>query len=708
MLAIEGSNINRRTRRNREDALRRQNRTNPNQSEPFLLWSQHAAVRISWEVPGVCVASSCVILLAVSIFFFSTSTFEVGATIKGLVRSKPEGRVGFECVSGLTPYAYNEGNHARSHTSRQRGIGQPWLTIGAISTSLKGRGGCVISTLASHQGEPGSIPGWVTGFSQVGIVPDDAVGRRVFSGMSRFPRPCTPAPLSPRVSFHVMSGNDGHLRVPAGKSITRHDMATLGRTTLVASTSCVVLPRELALGVRGVTLLKIYLYAALVAVLVESPSTVPLLRSSRFLYTFRIKPLDNHLLNMSYITIFVYFCYIKAAVAERLARSPPTKANRVQSPAESHSDFRKWESCRTMSLVCGFSRESLVSPAFAFRCWSILISFHPHWLSRPHYQWRVVQCCKVSRCLLTAVRSRCPQQEPVTTVQPRGKSDAFPPLTSEQRGTHYTRPVLSAAELRFSASQPGHISDARAGRNTREFHFNDFTFMDCHSIRPRHLRRLHGRDFLLSVLSSREQERRRVNAGMRGREKWEIPEKTRRSTASSDTIPTRENPLLARSPSTKANWVQSAAGSPDFRKWESCLTMPWVGGFSRGSAVSPAPSFQSRSIFSSITLIGFQDLAVMSRPNIFTHSTQVKLPGVGCQCGRTTSHSSPSSAGITGGHDRAGEPFITPDRVRPQRHHLMTWRRDSALLRSTSLPFPPRFFPSPWPCDSVSPAAHAT
>ncbi|KAJ8883829.1 hypothetical protein PR048_015684 [Dryococelus australis] len=37
-------------------------------------------------------------------------------------------------------------------------------------------------TLAYHQGEPGSIPGRVTEFSQVGIVPDDAVGRWVSSG----------------------------------------------------------------------------------------------------------------------------------------------------------------------------------------------------------------------------------------------------------------------------------------------------------------------------------------------------------------------------------------------------------------------------------------------------------------------------------------------------------------------------------------------
>ncbi|KAJ8887974.1 hypothetical protein PR048_007459 [Dryococelus australis] len=44
-------------------------------------------------------------------------------------------------------------------------------------------------------------------------------------------------------------------------------------------------------------------------------------------------------------------------VAERLARSPPTKADRAQSPAGS-TDFRKWESCRTMPLVGGFSRGS--------------------------------------------------------------------------------------------------------------------------------------------------------------------------------------------------------------------------------------------------------------------------------------------------------------------------------------------------------------
>ncbi|KAJ8895202.1 hypothetical protein PR048_000527 [Dryococelus australis] len=58
-------------------------------------------------------------------------------------------------------------------------------------------------------------------------------------------------------------------------------------------------------------------------------------------------------------------------------------------------------------------------------------------------------------------------------------------------------------------------------------------------------------------------------------------------------------------------------GSMDFRKWESCRTMPLVGGFSRGSPVSPTPSFRRRSMFTSITPIDSEDLDVKSRPNPF-------------------------------------------------------------------------------------------
>ncbi|KAJ8888784.1 hypothetical protein PR048_008276 [Dryococelus australis] len=51
-----------------------------------------------------------------------------------------------------------------------------------------------------------------------------------------------------------------------------------------------------------------------------------------------------------------------------------------------------------------------------------------------------------------------------------------------------------------------------------------------------------------------------------------------------------------------------------------CRTIPLVSGFSRGSPVPPAPSFRLHSIFTSIALIGSQDLAVKSLLNLTTHS----------------------------------------------------------------------------------------
>ncbi|KAJ8869575.1 hypothetical protein PR048_028567 [Dryococelus australis] len=60
-------------------------------------------------------------------------------------------------------------------------------------------------TLVSHQGEPGSIPGRVTGFSQVGIVLDNAAGWRVFSGISRFPHPPVPLLLHTLFGFQYLA-----------------------------------------------------------------------------------------------------------------------------------------------------------------------------------------------------------------------------------------------------------------------------------------------------------------------------------------------------------------------------------------------------------------------------------------------------------------------------------------------------------------------
>ncbi|KAJ8884328.1 hypothetical protein PR048_016185 [Dryococelus australis] len=60
---------------------------------------------------------------------------------------------------------------------------QPWLMVTTAARS------------PPTKTKPVSIPDGVTRFSQVGIMPDDAVVRRVFSGISRFPRPFISAPL---------------------------------------------------------------------------------------------------------------------------------------------------------------------------------------------------------------------------------------------------------------------------------------------------------------------------------------------------------------------------------------------------------------------------------------------------------------------------------------------------------------------------------
>ncbi|KAJ8898117.1 hypothetical protein PR048_003477 [Dryococelus australis] len=78
-----------------------------------------------------------------------------------------------------------------------------------------------------------------------------------------------------------------------------------------------------------------------------------------------------------------------AAVAERLDCSPPTMANRFRSPVGPLPDFRKWESCRTMPLVGGFSRGFPVSPPL----YSGAVPFSPHFtlIGSQHFV-RMKQC----------------------------------------------------------------------------------------------------------------------------------------------------------------------------------------------------------------------------------------------------------------------------------------------------------------------------
>ncbi|KAJ8878816.1 hypothetical protein PR048_019402 [Dryococelus australis] len=62
----------------------------------------------------------------------------------------------------------------------------------------------------------------------------------------------------------------------------------------------------------------------------------------------------------------------EAAVVWWLDYSPPTPANRFRFPTGSLPDFRMWESCQTMTLLSAFSRGSPVPCALSFRRCSIL------------------------------------------------------------------------------------------------------------------------------------------------------------------------------------------------------------------------------------------------------------------------------------------------------------------------------------------------
>ncbi|KAJ8890069.1 hypothetical protein PR048_009576 [Dryococelus australis] len=137
-----------------------------------------------------------------------------------------------------------------------------------------------------------------------------------------------------------------------------------------------------------------------------------------------------------------------AAVAELLARSPPTKANRVQSPAGS-SDFRIWESCRAMPLVGGPSRGSPTAPAPSFR---LLRSRN----SRKRLFITILDHCSVNTATqLMARNAVLSPRNPHVVRKPTHRS---PPLNKENR-----------ARIRTFAKTPGLGEGVRDGVALRGF-----------------------------------------------------------------------------------------------------------------------------------------------------------------------------------------------------------------------------------------------
>ncbi|KAJ8879993.1 hypothetical protein PR048_020614 [Dryococelus australis] len=328
----------------------------------------------------------------------------------------------------------------------------------------------------------------------------------------------------------------------------------------------------------------------------------------------------------------------RASGAERLACSPPTKANRVQSPAGPLPDFRNWEPCRTMPLVGGFSRGSPFSPASSIRRCSILTSFHPHWLSLFHIFLRMelksqqpdehdttgrhddrarqnityfIQCSQYHDEICTTNESDTTESR----IEPTfvgvsglkfGRANITVTLIVKCRRVgfvgHHDVKVCGNVWIHFAGGKPGPDEQM----TTKKFPVQDWP----HNSRyvPVPSTRHHG---------------------------WVLHYTTPVPNFILPTGAAVAEQRSARSPPTKANRFQSTAGSPDFRKWESCQMMPLVGGFSRGSPVSLVPSFRRRSTLTPIVLIGSPDLAAKSRPNLFgsvTAALGVGRSAVGVVC----------------------------------------------------------------------------
>ncbi|KAJ8894661.1 hypothetical protein PR048_007325 [Dryococelus australis] len=192
----------------------------------------------------------------------------------------------------------------------------------------------------------------------------------------------------------------------------------------------------------------------------------------------------------------------------KLHDSPPTQGNRVRLP-----DIRMWESCRTMPLVSGFSR-NLPSLVLAFLRCSALTSLHPPRLGEI---WAALNI-------------------EVSVEQHRN-------ARAEETGDPRENPPDSSiAQKRFPHAK---ICERPAGNRTCFTQFVDVT--PFNEVGPR----------LTQWLES--------------------------------------------SLCTKANRIRVPKESlRDFLASESCRTMPLVGGFSRGSPISPTPVFECFSIFTSL------------------------------------------------------------------------------------------------------------
>ncbi|KAJ8876033.1 hypothetical protein PR048_023941 [Dryococelus australis] len=129
----------------------------------------------------------------------TTAETNLGITVNrlypGECRTRPVAAIDEQEVTSAGEWREQLSTNAKAYKSVQFTVKSLYIDS-FIYFCKEGRGNPEARLLSSHIREPRSIPGGIaSGFSHVGIVPDDVAGWRVFSGISSFPRPLIPTSI---------------------------------------------------------------------------------------------------------------------------------------------------------------------------------------------------------------------------------------------------------------------------------------------------------------------------------------------------------------------------------------------------------------------------------------------------------------------------------------------------------------------------------
>ncbi|KAJ8872753.1 hypothetical protein PR048_026369 [Dryococelus australis] len=283
----------------------------------------------------------------------------------------------------------------------------------------------------------------------------------------------------------------------------------------------------------------------------------------------------------------------RATVAERLACSPPTKANRTRSPAGS-PDFRKWESCQTMPLVGGSSRGISRFPHPLIPALLHIHFNHPLRLSRPRFTFAIGS---------QLIRPALHASEPIADVQ--GNNLRIPLLS--------VMPLCPFPRASRTLSESGHAHIKAIDTSfrlctliysvSRRMFRRTFDSLPARRFRNRWLSLFVGTDIVVSLsCDSCVPEALGNLIEQHARLHYPIP--NAHTSVKEKILRRRIQQLKPGTPvapatlnmTSLANTMRVEGGWGDalqvFRKWGSCQMLPLVGRFSRVAPVSLALAFR--------------------------------------------------------------------------------------------------------------------